>query len=53
LKLRRGADEIGVPYNTLRDAHFRGDLPVVRVGRAWFVDQADLRAFIERNKVSA
>lgn len=50
-KLTAAARESGLPYTTLRDLHFRGELPVVKVGRAWYVDARDLDRFIESNKV--
>ena len=31
---KRAADRTGIPYTSLRDAAFRGELPVVRLGRA-------------------
>ena len=45
------AREYGISYTTLRDAHFRGDLPVVRIGRAWYVDRKDMDRFIDASKV--
>ena len=47
---RRAAAELGVPYTTLRDAVFRGDLPVVKLGRAWYFDRLDLTKFVDRQK---
>lgn len=47
------AREYGIPYTTLRDAHFRGDLPVVRIGRAWFIDRRDMDRFVDSMKVNA
>jgi hypothetical protein len=56
ISAKSAAREIGVPYGTLRDAHFRGELAVVRIGKeerhsAWYVDRADLNAWIEARKV--
>ena len=45
-----GARETGLPYTTLRDAAFRKELPVVKIGRAWYFDRADLRRFIANNR---
>lgn len=45
-----GAAEIGVPYTSLRDAAFRGEIPVVRLGRAWYFERSDLARWVERNK---
>jgi excisionase family DNA binding protein len=44
------AEEMGVPYTTLRDLAFRGLIPVVRIGRAWYFDRRDLDRLIERSK---
>ncbi len=41
---------MGVPYTTLRDLAFRGLIPVVRIGRAWYFDRRDLDRLIERSK---
>ena len=45
--------ESGIPYGSLRDLAHRGELPVVRVGRAWFFDRDDIDRWIETNKASA
>jgi hypothetical protein len=45
---KRAAQEIGISYSTLRDAHFRGDLAVVRVGRSWYVAVNELNRFVEQ-----
>jgi hypothetical protein len=52
---KRAAAELGVPYSTLRDAGFRGDLPVVRIGKndrhsAWYFERRDLDNWIETRK---
>jgi hypothetical protein len=52
-KLTTAARESGLPYTTLRDLHFRGELPVVKVGRAWYVDRRDLDRAIDAMKVTA
>jgi excisionase family DNA binding protein len=44
------AREKGIPYTTLRDRALRGELPVVRLGRAYYFDREDLDRFIERSK---
>ena len=51
-KATKIAKEYGVPYTTIRDAHFRGDLPVVRIGRAWYIDYRDMDRFLERAKTT-
>ena len=40
------AIETGIAYTTLRDLAFRGEIPVVRVGRAWYFERRDLDAWI-------
>ena len=40
------ASETGIAYTTLRDLVFRGELHVVRVGRAWYFERRDLDQWI-------
>ena len=42
--------ETGIAYTTLRDLAFRGEIPVVRVGRAWYFDRRDLEIWITSHK---
>jgi hypothetical protein len=42
--------ETGIPYTTLRDRTFKGEIPVVKIGRAWYYDRKDLDAFINASK---
>jgi excisionase family DNA binding protein len=42
--------ETGIAYTTLRDIAFRGELPVVKVGRAWYFDRNDLDNWIATHK---
>lgn len=44
------AREIGVPYQSLRDCAKRGEFPIVKIGRAWKVDRADIDHWIAANK---
>ena len=44
------AIETGIAYTTLRDLAFRGEIPVVRVGRAWYFERRDLDAWIAGHK---
>ena len=46
----RAAREAGIPYNTLRDAALRGQLPVVKIGKAWYAEPADIDKFIAARK---
>jgi excisionase family DNA binding protein len=43
------AEHLGIPYSSLRDLHFNGQIDVVKFGRAWFFKRADLDALVERN----
>lgn len=40
----------GIPYGSLRNLAQRGEIPVVRVGRAWYFERADLDRWIEKRK---
>jgi excisionase family DNA binding protein len=40
----------GIPYGSLRDLAYRGEIPVVRVGRAWYFDRSDVDRWIALNK---
>jgi excisionase family DNA binding protein len=46
----QAAEEIGVPYTTLRELTFRGEIPVLRLGTAWYFERGDIARFIERAK---
>ncbi len=48
-KFKEAAESSGIPYTSLRDAYFRGELAVVMIGRAWYVDVAELARFVERH----
>jgi hypothetical protein len=54
LPLKEAARFLGLTTWSLREAVWRGDIPVVRFpgGRKMFVDTQDMEAFIERNKVT-
>jgi excisionase family DNA binding protein len=43
----------GIPYGSLRDLAHRGELPVIRVGRAWYFDRGDIDRWIETRKERA
>jgi excisionase family DNA binding protein len=49
LPAKQAAAEIGLPYTSLRERVFKGELPVVKLGRAWYFKRTDLDAFIERH----
>lgn len=42
--------ETGIAYTTLRDLAFRGEIPVVKVGRAWYFDRRDLEHWFASHK---
>lgn len=54
LPLKDAARYIGLTVWGLREAVWRGDIPVVRFpgGRKQFIDVRDIEAFIERNKMT-
>jgi hypothetical protein len=35
----------------MRDAHFRGELAVIKIGRAWYLAYDELDRFTERHTV--
>lgn len=47
---KAASEETGVPYTSLRDMAFRGQVKVVRLGRAWYFDRRELAAAIEASK---
>lgn len=50
LPAKIAAVQSGIPYTTLRDLVFRGEIPVVRLGRAWFFDRRDVDRYIDTQK---
>lgn len=50
LDQRAAAQYLGISYWTLRDLCFRGELPLVRIGKRVLVDVQDLDAYIARCK---
>lgn len=49
MPFKRAAQDSGFSYTSLRDAYFRGDLAIVKMGRAWYIEIAELQRFVERN----
>ena len=39
----------GYSYTTMRDAHFRGELAIIKIGRAWYIAFDELARFAERH----
>ena len=50
---KRAASEYGLAYSSLRNIFHRGELPVIRVGRAWYLERRDIDQWIERRKERA
>ena len=52
MPLKRAAEFIGLTVWGLREAVWRGDIPVVTFpgGRKQFIDTKDIETFIQRNK---
>lgn len=44
------SEEYGLKYTSLRDVVHRGEIPVIRVGRAWYLDRVDVERWIETRK---
>ena len=42
--------ETGIPYGTLRDLVFRNEIPVIKLGAAWYFERADVDGWIDANK---
>ena len=49
-KLKRKAQATGIAYTSMRDAGLRGEFPIVRVGRALYVENRDIDRWIESRK---
>jgi excisionase family DNA binding protein len=47
------ARRTGIPYGSLRDLAHRGEIAVIRVGRAWYFERADIDRWIETRKERA
>lgn len=50
LPAKRAAEYLGLPYTSLREAAFRGEVLVVKVGSRWYFDVRDLEQFIVAHK---
>jgi hypothetical protein len=44
---------LGIPYTSLRDIVFRGEIPVIRIGRAWYLERGDIEKWIANRKGAA
>ena len=47
---KRASREYGIAYGSLRDICHRGEIQVVKVGRAWYLDRSDIDRWIETRK---
>ncbi len=55
--LKRQAESDGIPYSSARDAHYRNELPVLKIGRngkyqRWYVARTDWEKWLESRKES-
>jgi excisionase family DNA binding protein len=50
VRAKVAAAETGIPYTSLRDLAFRGEIPVIKVGKAWYFDRRDLENWIATRK---
>jgi excisionase family DNA binding protein len=48
---KHAASELGIPYTTLRDVVFRGELAVVKIGTAWYFDRNDVDQYVQTAKI--
>ncbi len=48
VRVTQAAQELGLPYTTLRHLAQQGEFPVVKVGTAWYLRRLDLEAYITR-----
>ena len=48
--LKQWAREVGLPYSSVHDRALRGDFPIVRIGRAIYLERTDGDIFIESRK---
>lgn len=49
-RVKAEARRTGIPYTSFRDVIHRGEIPIVRIGRAQYVEMADTDQWIDRNK---
>lgn len=54
LSAKKAAAYLGIPYTSLRDLAFRGELATVKFGngkhRYWYFERSELDALIERHR---
>ncbi|HXH91336.1 MAG TPA: helix-turn-helix domain-containing protein [Thermoanaerobaculia bacterium] len=50
ISAKAAAQYLGIPYTSLRERVFAGEIPVVKVGRSWYFERVDLDRFVESHK---
>lgn len=50
VRAKVAAAETSIPYTSLRDLAFRGEIQVLKVGKAWYFDRRDLEHWIATHK---
>jgi hypothetical protein len=50
VRAKVAAAETGIPYTSLRDLAFRGEIAVIKVGKAWYFERRDLENWIATTK---
>jgi len=50
---KTGSKEYGFKYTSFRSLLHSGEIPVIRIGRAMYVDRRDVEDWIERSKERA
>ena len=45
--------ESGFSYTGMRDEFFRGNLAIVKVGKRWYIETAELSRFVESHREHA
>jgi len=50
---KRAAAEYGLAYTSLRDIVLKGEIPLIRVGRAGYLERGDIDRWIESRKERA
>jgi len=48
--LKEWSREVGLPYSSVHDRALRGDFPIVRIGRAIYLERTDGDIYIESRK---
>jgi excisionase family DNA binding protein len=46
LSAKAAARELGLPYSTFRTIVFNGEIPVIKIGRAWYHRRVDVERWL-------